>query len=77
MESNNDVVINDTIIDKLDSMSNDIKMYVNMNAHIGSNLRKVLADNSTFMDEKELNEILEIRLRIKNLSHKLRNKISK
>ncbi len=57
------------ITDKLDSISMDIKTYVNI---LYSIEREKLLDQ--IMDKDELDELLRIRLLIKELSLKLKNK---
>jgi len=71
------VVVTNVLINKLESISFDIKYYINMNASISNSLG-VDKDSKLFakcLDESELNEILEIRQRIKTLTKKLKEKL--
>ena len=66
------LVVNEVIVNKLESISFDIKYYLNINASI------ILDESSisfNLMDDDEVNELIEIRKRLKILSHKLKNKL--
>lgn len=69
---NEEIILNNIMINKLDSMSYDIKCYMNINYGITQSLDN--RDGFKFMDSEEINELFEIRKRIKQLSHKLKNK---
>lgn len=63
------VVLNKILIDKLESISFDIKYYINTNASIanseGSNVLQ-------WLSQDDIQEVKEIRTRIKKLAHKLK-----
>jgi hypothetical protein len=66
-------VVNKVIVDKLKSVSQDMKTYINMNASISDGLPD---DNVTFelFSPEELEEFIHIRNRIKALTRKLEYK---
>lgn len=70
-----EIVLNDVIINKLDSIGFDIKYYTNINASIARSLDKKAINDFTFMDDEEFNELEEIRHRIKRLVYKLKKKL--
>ena len=61
-------VINKALIDKLKSISQDMKTYINVNISIG---RVALKTSFQYMTEEEVEEFISIRNRIKVLSRKL------
>jgi len=67
-----DVVNNVAIQQKLESISQDIKTYVNMNAFIGTSLP--VGITLPMMDKEDIEELLDIRDRIKQLSRTLKEK---
>jgi hypothetical protein len=62
------VMINETFIEKLDSISQDIKIYININAYQDK------VPGLQFMEHDDIQELLEIRKRVKILTRKLRDK---
>jgi len=73
------VIITQSLIDKLNSISQDIKVYINSDVHITNSLKDV---EHTFpmMSKDDADELIDIRKRIKILSRKLedfRNEIVK
>ncbi len=70
------VVLNRSLIaGKLDSVSRDIKYYVNANfGKIGNTTRTDLLEQDDFLSDPELEELLRIRGDIKRLAHRLNNK---
>lgn len=68
-------VLNEVIINKLESISFDIKYYININASIAKSLDEECLDAFKFMDDGEINELMEIRNRIKRLVYNLKNKL--
>lgn len=74
METQDDnikIVNNEVLVDKLDSMSMDIKTYVNINAMIYAHTNP----ERGFISGEDIHELLEIRRRIKTLSRKLRESL--
>lgn len=70
------VIINTSLVDKLKSISQDIKTYVNMNAMIYESWCQVPGNTKKFMDDntmskEDVEELLDIRKRIKVLTRKL------
>lgn len=67
-------VLNDELIDKLHNMQLDIKYYVNSNVGIA----KFIGEKSgiTLMEQDDINELINIRKRIKALVHKLNTKLN-
>lgn len=76
MENNSKTpVVNQILVDKLNSMSTDIKYYLNMNYMISSSLSDENTLAFKFMSNENLNELSEIRKRLKALSTKLEEQI--
>jgi hypothetical protein len=69
-------VLNDVMVNKLESIAFDIKYYINTNAGIAQSLDEESINAFKFMDDEEINELIEIRNRTKRLSHKLKNKLN-
>lgn len=65
-----DVALNEVLVNKLDSMSFDMKYYINVNASIGRS-----GEYPFIMDVKDVEEFLEIQNKIKRLSYKLKNQL--
>ena len=65
-------VMNDSIIKKLNSISQDIKAYININAGIYQSLNETEKNLWPLIGEEDMKELIEIRKRIKLLSHKLK-----
>lgn len=69
-------VLNEAIVNKLESITYDIKYYVNTNAGIAQPLDEEGINAFKFMDSEEINELIEIRNRTKRLAYKLKNKLN-
>ena len=76
MEKIENVIVNDAILNKLDSISQDIKTYVNMNVSIALSLNDRNKESFHYFDPEDIDELISIRKRIKNLSKKVRDKRS-
>ena len=72
----NTAVLNEVIVNKLENIALDIKYYINTNAGIAQSLDEESINAFKFMDDEEINELIEIRKRTKQLAHKLKNKIN-
>ena len=70
------VVLNHVLINKLDSIAFDIKYYINTNAGIAQSLDEESINAFKFMDDDEINELIEIRKRTKQLVRKLKSKLN-
>jgi hypothetical protein len=70
------VVLNQSTIDTLDSISYEIKHHVNANACIIDVLDEKSLKSLKFIDEDEMNEMIEIRNKVKKLAYKLKNKLN-
>ncbi len=66
-----EIVINEILVDKLRSISHDIKYYLNVNAAIGFGGNTSLK----YMDEEDYIELLSIRGQLKKLTSKVENKL--
>lgn len=71
----NKVVLNTSIIDKLEDISYDIKYNLNINALLAESLDFDNINSYKVIDDEDINELLKIRKRIKQLTYKLKNKI--
>lgn len=69
-------VLNDAMVNKLESIAFDIKCCINTNADIAQSLDEESIIAFKFMDDGEINELTEIRKRTKRLAHKLKNKLN-
>jgi len=69
-------VLNEVIVSKLESITYDIKYYINTNAGIAQSLDEEGINAFKFMDNDEINELIEIRNRTKQLVRKLKNKLN-
>ena len=69
-------VLNEVMVNKLESIAFDIKYYVNTNASIAQSLDKESMNAFKFMDDEEISELIEIRNRTKRLAYKLKNKLN-
>lgn len=73
-------VLNEVMVNKLESIAFDIKYYINTNAGIAQSLLQDLDEESMnafeFMDDEEINELIEIRNRTKQLAYKLKNRLN-
>jgi hypothetical protein len=74
MEDEKIIVLNKIIVNKLESISFDIKYYINANAIIHT-LDKENVNAFKFMDDEDISELIEIRKRTKLLVYKLKNKL--
>lgn len=70
MEKELNIIINDAFIAKLDSISQDIKTYVNINAGLSASDKEKVFPRMT---QEDVTELLVIRRMIKNLSSRLKN----
>jgi hypothetical protein len=68
-------VLNDIIVNKLESISFDIKYYINVNAGIAQSMG-VEGTTFKFMTDEEINELIEIRKKTKQLAFKLKNRLN-
>lgn len=66
-----EIALNTILVDKLDSISSDIKYYINMNYSISKQVNSELPLASA----EDVAELLDIRRRVKILSAKLKNKL--
>ena len=69
-------VLNEVIVNKLESITYDIKYYINTNAGIAQSLDEEGVNAFKFMDSEEINELIKIRNRTKQLVRKLKNKLN-
>lgn len=69
-------VLNEVMVNKLESIAFDIKYYINTNAGIAQSLDEESKNAFKFMNEEEINELIEIRNRTKKLAYKLKNKLN-
>ena len=69
-------VLNEVMVNKLESIAFDIKYYINTNAGIAQSLNEESINAFKFMDDQEINELIEIRNRTKKLAYKLKNKLN-
>lgn len=77
MENEKIIVLNEVIVSKLESITYDIKYYINTNAGIAQQSLDEEGINAfKFMDNDEINELIEIRNRTKQLVRKLKNKLN-
>ena len=68
-------VIDSILISKLESISFDIKMYINSYTSLASAIGETSNRNQIkFFTQEELDEILDIRKRLKTLSQKLKER---
>ena len=74
MENRIKIILNRDLVNKITSTGVDIKNYINVNAVIGESLCENL-DNTVFIDQEELSELLEIRKKLNKLSQKLNKKL--
>ena len=72
----NMIILNEVLINKLESISYDIKYCVNTNVDITQSLNEKTKNSFKFMGDEELAELIEIRKRIKILTHKLKIKLN-
>lgn len=72
MEEDLDIIVNDAFISKLDSISQDIKTYVNINAGLSASDKEKVFPRMT---QDDVNELLVIRSMIKKMSIKLKNQL--
>ena len=70
-------VLNEVMVNKLESIAFDIKYYINTNAGIAQLLDEESINAFKFMDDEEINELIVIRKRTKQLAYKLKNKLNK
>lgn len=69
-------VLNEVMVNQLESIAFDIKYYVNTNVGIAQSLDEESMNAFKFMDDEEINELIEIRNRTKRLAYKLKNKLN-
>ena len=69
-------ILNEVIVNKLESITYDIKYYINTNASIAQTLDEEGMNAFKFMDNEEINELIEIRNKTKHLVRKLKNKLN-
>lgn len=69
-------VLNEVIVNKLESIVFDIKYYININAGIARSLDEESINAFKFMDDEEITELIEIRNRTKQLVRKLKSKLN-
>ena len=74
MDNRIKIILNRDLVNKITSTGVDIKNYINVNAVIGESLCENL-DNTVFIDQEELSELLEIRKKLNKLSQKLNKKL--
>jgi hypothetical protein len=72
----NKILVNKALTDKLQSIAQDIKVYININSEIANSLNIDDDSNITFFDENEMIELIDIRMKIKALTYKLKDKMS-
>lgn len=64
------VALNEVLVKKLDTISFDMKYYININASIGRS-----GEYPSIMNVNDVEEYLEIRNKIKRLAYKLKTKL--
>ena len=69
-------VLNEVMVNKLESISFDIKYYINTNVGISQSLDNESMNAFKFMDDEEIAELIEIRNKTKRLVNKLKNKLN-
>jgi hypothetical protein len=69
-------VLNDAMVDKLESIVFDIKYYINTNAGIAQSLDEESMNAFKFMDDEDIADLIEIRNSTKRLTYKLKNKLN-
>lgn len=69
-------VLNEVIVNKLESIVFDIKYYININVGIARSLDEESINAFKFMDDEEITELIEIRNRTKQLVRKLKSKLN-
>jgi hypothetical protein len=68
------VVLNNIIVNKLESINYDIKYYININASIAQSLVNKKTNSFMFIDDTDVEELIKIRKSIKKLVYNLKNK---
>jgi hypothetical protein len=69
-------ILNEVIVNKLEIITYDIKYHINTNAAIAQSLDEEGINAFKFMDNEEINELIEIRNKTKHLARKLKNKLN-
>jgi hypothetical protein len=69
-------VLNDIMVNKLESIAFDIKYYINTNASIAQSLVEESKNAFKFMDDEDIADLIEIRNKTKRLAYKLKNKLN-
>jgi hypothetical protein len=72
----NTAVLNNIIINKLESITYDIKYCINTNVSIAQLLDEEDINTFKFIDNDEINELIEISNRTKRLIKKLKDKLN-
>lgn len=69
-------IINIQLVNKLESITDDIKVYSNLNNYL-ANTSKYSEDNNTkYFSEEEYEKLILIRRELKNLTKKLKDKLN-
>lgn len=69
-------IINKQIVNKLESIIDDIKIYSNLNNYL-ANIPKYSEDSNTkYFSEEEYEKLILIRNELKNLTNKIKNKLN-
>lgn len=72
---NSNVLINQTLVDKFESISQDIKVYINTNGMIYESMPNKAKESFRTIDPEDLLEISEIRKKLKRITDKLKNNL--
>lgn len=72
---NSNVLINQTLVDKFESISQDIKVYINTNGMIYESMPDKSKESFRTIDPEDLLEICEIRKKLKKITDKLKNNL--
>ena len=75
MEEKIKAILNPILVRKLESISFDIKYYININASIAQTLDDEIEGAFQILEDEDIEELLEIRGRIKKIARKLNNKL--
>lgn len=69
------IVLNEAIVTKLEIVALDLKYYININASISQAINNERNIVFMIMDDEDVEELIEIRKKLKKLSYKLKNKL--
>ena len=77
LEDNMEILNNGILIGKLDSISTDLKYYINIQASLAESLLNdgVERNSSVFLEKEEIEELLNVRKSVKCLLKKLKDRL--